>query len=214
MYRVSVLVGQLCERYYRTPKDGGRAIVYPADWRRSRVLSASASWNWRRLHVLAAAAQVIIDEAHRAFGLTPPSRHFPASVATSTTWPTRECTSRKRRVRRSAPLVKVRGLSRQHPIPPPTRNRNTQEGTIMAYISPSITASGTTFAQFQSGGASRHMENLIAANLNGARLLRPPQPSRSRAPGVCSPRARTTSGSLRPTASARPRQAPSRPSSA
>jgi hypothetical protein len=37
----------------------------------------------------------------------------------------------------------------------------------MAYTSPSITASGTTFAQFQAGGASRHLENLIAANLNG-----------------------------------------------
>jgi hypothetical protein len=37
----------------------------------------------------------------------------------------------------------------------------------MAYISPSITASGTTFAQFQAGGASRHLESLIAANLNG-----------------------------------------------
>ena len=37
----------------------------------------------------------------------------------------------------------------------------------MAYISPSITASGTTFAQFQAGGASRHLENLIATNLNG-----------------------------------------------
>jgi hypothetical protein len=37
----------------------------------------------------------------------------------------------------------------------------------MAYISPSITASGTTFAQFQAGGASKHLENLIAANLNG-----------------------------------------------
>ncbi len=37
----------------------------------------------------------------------------------------------------------------------------------MAYISPSITPSGTTFAQFQMGGASRQLENLIAANLNG-----------------------------------------------
>lgn len=36
----------------------------------------------------------------------------------------------------------------------------------MAYISPSITASGTTFNQFQAGGPSRHLENLITANLN------------------------------------------------
>ncbi len=37
----------------------------------------------------------------------------------------------------------------------------------MAYISPAITASSTTFAQFQAGGASRHLENLITASLNG-----------------------------------------------
>ena len=37
----------------------------------------------------------------------------------------------------------------------------------MAYISPSITTSGTTFAQFQAGGASKQLEKLIAANLNG-----------------------------------------------
>jgi len=33
----------------------------------------------------------------------------------------------------------------------------------MAYTAPSITASGTSFAQFQSGGASGHLEKLIAA---------------------------------------------------
>jgi hypothetical protein len=33
----------------------------------------------------------------------------------------------------------------------------------MSYTAPSITASGTTFAQFQAGGASGHLEKLIAA---------------------------------------------------
>ena len=37
----------------------------------------------------------------------------------------------------------------------------------MAYISPSIAPSGTTFAQFQAGGASGQLERLIAANLSG-----------------------------------------------
>jgi hypothetical protein len=37
----------------------------------------------------------------------------------------------------------------------------------MAYISPSINASGTRFAQFQARGASGHLEALIAANMNG-----------------------------------------------
>ena len=35
----------------------------------------------------------------------------------------------------------------------------------MAYSAPSITASGTTFAQFQAGGVSGHLEKLITANL-------------------------------------------------
>jgi len=33
----------------------------------------------------------------------------------------------------------------------------------MSYTPPSVTPSGTTFAQFQSGGASGHLERLIAA---------------------------------------------------
>jgi hypothetical protein len=35
----------------------------------------------------------------------------------------------------------------------------------MAYTNPSITASGTTFAQFQAAGASGHLERLIAAQV-------------------------------------------------
>jgi hypothetical protein len=37
----------------------------------------------------------------------------------------------------------------------------------MAYTSPSIAPSGTTFAQFQAGGVSGQLERLIAANLSG-----------------------------------------------
>jgi hypothetical protein len=37
----------------------------------------------------------------------------------------------------------------------------------MAYTSPSIAPSGTTFAQFQAGGVSGQLERLIAANFNG-----------------------------------------------
>ena len=41
----------------------------------------------------------------------------------------------------------------------------------MAYTSPSITASGTTFAQLQAGGASGVLERLIAANSFTARQV-------------------------------------------
>ena len=76
MYRISVLVGQLCERYYRTPKDGNRAIAFPAELAQVKGTLGQCEHELAKLHVLAAAAQVIIDEAHRAFGLVPPNRPF------------------------------------------------------------------------------------------------------------------------------------------
>jgi hypothetical protein len=38
------------------------------------------------------------------------------------------------------------------------------KGATMSYVSPNVLASGTTFSQFQAGGASGHLERLIAAN--------------------------------------------------
>ncbi len=76
MYRVSVLIGQLCERYHRTPKDGGRAVVFPAELAQIRGTLIQCEQELEKLHVLAAAAQAIVDEAHQAFGLAPPGRHF------------------------------------------------------------------------------------------------------------------------------------------
>ena len=37
----------------------------------------------------------------------------------------------------------------------------------MSYVSPNVLPSGTTFAQFQAGGSSGHLERLIAANAAG-----------------------------------------------
>ena len=76
IYRVSVLTGQLCERYHRAPKDGGRAVVLPAELAQIRGTLGQCEQELEKLHVLAAAAQAIVDEAHRAFGLTPPNRRF------------------------------------------------------------------------------------------------------------------------------------------
>ena len=76
IYRVSVLIGQLCERYHRAPKDNGRAVVSPAELAQIRGTLGQCEQELEKLHVLAAASQVIVDEAHRAFGLTPPDRRF------------------------------------------------------------------------------------------------------------------------------------------
>jgi hypothetical protein len=76
IYRVSDLTGQLCERYHRAPKDDGRAVVLPAELAQIRGTLGQCEQELEKLHVLAAAAQAIVDEAHRAFGLTPPDRRF------------------------------------------------------------------------------------------------------------------------------------------
>ena len=76
IYRVSVLTGQLCERYHRAPKDGGRAVVLPAELAQIRGTLGQCEQELEKLHVLAAAVQVIVDEAHQAFGLAPPDRRF------------------------------------------------------------------------------------------------------------------------------------------
>jgi hypothetical protein len=60
----------------------------------------------------------------------------------------------------------------------------------MAYTSPSITPSGTTFAQFQGGGTSGQLERLITANLQGTAA--PATPTLSATGGG------TTGGNLAP----------------
>ena len=73
----------------------------------------------------------------------------------------------------------------------------------MAYTSPSITPSGTTFAQFQAGGASGQLERLIAANFardrGPGRADASPRRAAARA-AATSPQAPITSRSRRPTA--------------
>jgi hypothetical protein len=76
IYRVSVLIGQLCERYHRAPKHGGCAVVLPAELAQIRGTLNQCEQELEKLHVLAAATQVIVDEATLAFGLAPPNRRF------------------------------------------------------------------------------------------------------------------------------------------
>jgi hypothetical protein len=74
--RVSVLLGQLCERYHRAPKKDGRAMVPPAELAQIRGTLGQCEQELEKLHALAAAAQAMVDEAHRAFGLDAPERRF------------------------------------------------------------------------------------------------------------------------------------------
>ena len=76
VYRVSVLLGQLCERYHRASKNDGRAMVPPAELAQIRGTLGQCEQELQKLHALAAAAQAMVDEAHQAFGLDPPERLF------------------------------------------------------------------------------------------------------------------------------------------
>jgi hypothetical protein len=76
VYRVSVLLGQLCERYHRATKEGGRAVVTPAELAQIRGTLGQCEQELEKLHALAAASQAMVDEAHQAFGLEAPGRHF------------------------------------------------------------------------------------------------------------------------------------------
>jgi hypothetical protein len=76
VYRVSVLLGQLCERYHRARKEDGRAVVLPSELAQIRGTLGQCEQELEKLHALAAAAQAMVDEAHQAFGLDVPERRF------------------------------------------------------------------------------------------------------------------------------------------
>ena len=76
IYRASTLLGQLAERFYAAPKQDGVAVLDPASLAQIRGTLGQCEQELEKLHALAAAAQVMIDEAHAAFGLDRPRRSF------------------------------------------------------------------------------------------------------------------------------------------
>jgi hypothetical protein len=74
IHRVATLVGQLCERWHHAPKEDGRAVVFPSELAQVRGTLGQAEIERDKLHALAAAAEAMIDEVYRAYGLAPPKR--------------------------------------------------------------------------------------------------------------------------------------------
>lgn len=74
--RVSALMRRLVEQYHSSRKDGETAVVLDCESAQVRGTLTQLAQEREKLHVLAAAADAMIDEAHRAFGLEPPERHF------------------------------------------------------------------------------------------------------------------------------------------
>jgi hypothetical protein len=76
IYRVSVLLAQLCERYHKARKEDGKPVFPMTELAQIRGTLMQAEQECSKLHALAAAAAGMLDEAWHAFGLEPANRHF------------------------------------------------------------------------------------------------------------------------------------------
>jgi hypothetical protein len=76
IYRVSVLLGQLCERYHRARKEDGRPVFFPLELSQVRGTLDQGEQELQKLHALAAASAAMLDEGWQAFGLSSPARPF------------------------------------------------------------------------------------------------------------------------------------------
>jgi phage terminase Nu1 subunit (DNA packaging protein) len=76
IYRVSVLLAQLCERYHKARKEDGRPVLAATELAQVRGTLAQAEQEASKLHMLAATAAAMIDDAYLAFETEQPTRHF------------------------------------------------------------------------------------------------------------------------------------------
>lgn len=76
IYRVSVLLSQLCERYHKARKEDGRPVLPMMELAQVRGTLLQTDQECAKLHALAASAADMIDEAYRAFEIDLPQRHF------------------------------------------------------------------------------------------------------------------------------------------
>jgi hypothetical protein len=76
IYRVSVLLSQLCERWHKARKEDGRPVLPGPETAQVRGTLEQAEQECAKLHTLAATAATMIDEAYTAFALPQPARNF------------------------------------------------------------------------------------------------------------------------------------------
>ena len=76
IYRVSVLLSQLCERYHKARKEDGKPVLHRPELMQVQGTLAQAEQECAKLHMLAATAATMIDEAYRAFEIDQPRRYF------------------------------------------------------------------------------------------------------------------------------------------
>src|ERR1039458_1004651 len=76
IYRISVLLAQLCERYHRARTEDGKPVFERIELAQIKGTLEQCEQELGKLHVLAASAQSMLEEAWSAFALDIPDRHF------------------------------------------------------------------------------------------------------------------------------------------
>jgi hypothetical protein len=76
IYRVSVLLAQLSERYHRVRKENGKAVFFTTELAQIKGTLEQCELELQKLHMLASAANAMLDEAWQAFGYETPQRLF------------------------------------------------------------------------------------------------------------------------------------------
>jgi len=76
IFRVQVLISQLCERYHQARKEDGHPIIGQSELAQVRGTLEQAELELQKLHMLAGASAAMLDEAWKAFGFNLPNRPF------------------------------------------------------------------------------------------------------------------------------------------
>jgi hypothetical protein len=76
IHRVSILLGQLCERYHRARKEDGHPVFSAFELTQVEATLGLAEQECAKLHALAGAAADMIDESRDAHGLPPSERPY------------------------------------------------------------------------------------------------------------------------------------------
>jgi hypothetical protein len=79
IYRLSVLLAQLSERYHRGRKENGKPVFYMTELAQIKGTLEQCELELQKLHLLAAAADTMLGDAWHAFSLEPPKRSFGVS---------------------------------------------------------------------------------------------------------------------------------------
>jgi hypothetical protein len=76
LYRLAVLLAQLCDRYHRARREDGKPVFYSTELAQIKGTLEQCELELQKLHMLAATADMMLAEAWRAFGHEPPRRPF------------------------------------------------------------------------------------------------------------------------------------------